>query len=90
MRLDIRWPLGLLFFLTGCMMAIYGAVTHGSAIYAKSLGMDINLIWGLVLLAFGAFMMLLAWKASRRVPSSGALDGAASGEAAEARRPHGH
>ena len=90
MRLDIRWPLGLLFFITGAMMAIYGAETHGSAIYEKSLSIDINLIWGLVLLGFGSFMMLLARKASRRVPSSGALDGAAGGEAAEARRPYGH
>lgn len=65
MGLDIRWPLGLLFFITGCMMAIYGAVTHGSAIYEKSLGIDINLIWGLVLLGFGMFMLLLAWTARR-------------------------
>ncbi|MHB8389512.1 MAG: hypothetical protein ACYDBH_08020 [Acidobacteriaceae bacterium] len=66
MGLDIRWPLGLLFFVTGGMMAIYGAVTHGSAIYEKSLSVDINLIWGLVLLAFGSFMLLLAWKARGR------------------------
>ncbi len=70
MGLDIRWPLGLLFFVTGCMMAIYGAVTHGSAIYEKSLSMDINLIWGLVLLGFGSFMLLLAWNASRRTSAA--------------------
>jgi Mn2+/Fe2+ NRAMP family transporter len=89
MRLDIRWPLGLLFFITGAMMAIYGAVTHGSAIYEKSLSIDINLIWGLVLLAFGSFMMVLAWKASRG-GQSGATDAPANGETPEVRRPHGH
>jgi hypothetical protein len=85
MRLDIRWPLGLLFLITGGMMAIYGALTHGSAIYEKSLGMDINLIWGLVLLGFGMVMLLLAWTASRRPPSD-----ATSGDELRETRPRGH
>lgn len=89
MRLDIRWPLGLLFFVTGGMMAIYGAVTHGSAIYEKSLGMDINLIWGLVLLGFGMFMLLLAWTAGRS--GANALpDALPNGEEPQATRPRGH
>ena len=32
MGLDIRLPLGLLFLVTGGMMAVYGLLTHGSAI----------------------------------------------------------
>lgn len=89
MRLDIRWPLGLLFFITGGMMAIYGAVTHGSAIYEKSLGMDINLIWGLVLLGFGSVMLLLAWTASRS-GANATSDNPSSGEEPQATRPRGH
>jgi hypothetical protein len=65
MGLDIRLPLGLLFVVTGGMMTVYGLFTHGSAIYEKSLGIDINLIWGLVLLGFGMIMLLLAWTAGR-------------------------
>jgi len=88
MGLDIRWPLGLLFFITGGMMAIYGAVTHGSAIYEKSLSVDINLIWGLVLLAFGSFMLLLAWNARGR--ASGAPPVLPSSEEPQQNRPRGH
>ena len=89
MGLDIRWPLGLLFFITGGMMAIYGAVTHGSAIYEKSLGMDINLIWGLVLLGFGSVMLLLAWTA-RRNASNASPTTAPSGEEPQETRPRWH
>jgi hypothetical protein len=89
MGLDIRWPLGLLFFVTGGMMAIYGAVTHGSAIYEKSLGVDINLIWGLVLLGFGMIMLLLAWTAGRS-GSNAPSDAPPSGEEPPATRPRGH
>ena len=46
MGLDIRIPLGLMFLVTGGLMALYGLFTAGSAIYEKSLDMNINLIWG--------------------------------------------
>lgn len=66
MRLDIRLPLGLLFVVTGGMMAVYGLITHGSAIYEKSLGININLVWGVVLSLFGLTMLLLAYIDRRR------------------------
>jgi hypothetical protein len=66
MGLDIRLPLGLLFVVTGGLMAVYGLFTQGSAIYEKSLFMNINLIWGVLLLLFGAVMLLLAWNARGR------------------------
>ena len=65
MGLDIRIPLGLLFLATGGLMTVYGLFTQGSAIYEKSLSIDINLIWGLVLLLFGLLMLLLARTANR-------------------------
>lgn len=65
MGLDIRLPLGLLFLITGGMMTIYGLFTRGSSIYEKSLHMDINLIWGVVLLLFGLAMLLLGMIARR-------------------------
>ncbi len=59
MAFDLRLPLGLMFTLYGVMLTIYGLVSD-KAIYQKSLGIDINLIWGLVLLVFGALMLIFA------------------------------
>lgn len=59
MKLDLRYPIGLLFSLFGLIIALYGLVSD-KAIYQKSLGMDVNLWWGLVLLAFGLGMLALA------------------------------
>ncbi len=59
MGLDIRIPLGLIFLIIGGIMAIYGAFTHGSPLYAKSLGVDLNLTWGALMTLFGLIMFLL-------------------------------
>lgn len=58
MNLDIRLPIGMLFALLGLLLAGYGAISD-PAVYQRSLGYNLNLIWGLVLLAFGAFMLVL-------------------------------
>lgn len=59
MNLDLRIPMGLMFSIVGAILTIYGLVTRGSPIYEKSVGMNINLIWGLVMLVFGLTMFLL-------------------------------
>jgi len=56
MGLDIRVPLGLIFLITGGMMSLYGLFTRNSAIYQKSMGVNLNLGWGLIMLLFGAVM----------------------------------
>jgi hypothetical protein len=66
MSLDLRIPMGLMFTIVGAILTIYGAVTHGSAIYERSAGMDINLIWGLVMLAFGLAMFLMGRRADKQ------------------------
>ena len=58
MGIDIRLPIGLVFALIGILMTAFGAASSG-AIYQRSLGVNVNLYWGLVLLAFGIVMMLL-------------------------------
>ncbi len=63
MNLDIRFPIGLMFTIIGAMIAGYGLVTSGSDIYIRSLGTNINLLWGAVLLAFGLIMLVLGWRA---------------------------
>ena len=67
MGLDIRWPIGLMFSLVGVLLVIYGgATTSDTEIYRRSLDININLRWGLVVLAFGATMLALAWRGSRQ------------------------
>ncbi|HXC35999.1 MAG TPA: hypothetical protein VNV43_09010 [Candidatus Acidoferrales bacterium] len=57
--LDLRWPIGLMFSLIGALLVIYGAATNSdTAMYAHSLGKNINVIWGIVLLIFGVLMLL--------------------------------
>jgi hypothetical protein len=60
MGFDIRMPIGMLFTLFGILLIGYGAATRESAIYAEhSLGVNMNVWWGGVLLAFGLAMLAL-------------------------------
>lgn len=59
MGLDIRLPIGLMFSIMGLLLAGYGAVGD-KAIYARSLGLNVNLWWGVVCLVFGLIMLALA------------------------------
>jgi hypothetical protein len=74
MNLDLRIPMGLLFMIVGALMAIFGLFTRGSAIYATSGGLDINLIWGIVMLVFGVSMFLLGRRADKR-PAAKPVEG---------------
>lgn len=62
MGLDLRWPIGLMFTLIGAILSIAGLVNEKES---QSLGININLWWGLVLLAFGVFMLVLAKRGSK-------------------------
>ena len=65
MGLDIRVPIGALFAIIGVLLTGYGLVSD-RAIYARSLGVNVNLWWGLVLILFGAIMLGLARRRQRR------------------------
>ncbi len=65
MNFDLRLPLGLIFTLFGAMLSVYGLFTD-SALYQKSLGINLNLNWGVVMLAFGVVMLGLAWRGRRQ------------------------
>ena len=59
MDLDLRIPIGLMIALAGAILTAFGLKTNGDwALYEKSLGIDVNLWWGLVLVVFGATMFL--------------------------------
>jgi uncharacterized membrane protein len=60
MGLDLRKPIGWFFLALGLILGIYGLMTNGDKMYARSLDMNINLIWGGVLVAFGLFMLIPA------------------------------
>ncbi len=62
MNFDLRLPLGMIFSLFGAIIAIDGALSDPAA-YAKSLGINVNLGWGLALFAFGLAMLGLAFRA---------------------------
>ena len=59
--LDVRLPIGWLFGVLGLIIAGFGLATDGdAALYRPSLGVNINLWWGLVMLIFSAIILLLA------------------------------
>jgi hypothetical protein len=68
MNLDLRIPMGLMFTITGFILAIFGLRTKDdAALYAKSLGINVNLWWGVVLLVFGFTMFMLGRRRQLRL-----------------------
>ena len=65
MKLDARLPIGGMFTLIGTILTVYGLVSD-DAIYQRSLGINVNLWWGLMLLAFGLVMLGFAIRAGRK------------------------
>jgi hypothetical protein len=65
MGLDVRLPIGLLFSAIGIALCLYGLVSD-AAIYQRSLGINVNLLWGAVLVVFGALMLFLGLRKSGR------------------------
>ncbi|MGA3172586.1 MAG: hypothetical protein ABSE62_16415 [Chthoniobacteraceae bacterium] len=60
MNFDLRFPVGLMFTIFGLILTGVGLV-GGTAMYqTTSLGINMNLWWGLVLLVFGLFMLMMA------------------------------
>jgi LPXTG-motif cell wall-anchored protein len=61
--LDIRIPIGLLFFILGIIVGGYGLATINHAeMYKISADTNMNLWSGLVMLIFGGIMLLTARK----------------------------
>jgi hypothetical protein len=67
MGIDLRLPIGMMFSAFGVLLTIYGLATRGAEMYVRhSLGININVWWGLALMVFGAVMLTL-WKRGRRI-----------------------
>ena len=65
MGLDIRLPIGIIFTIYGAILIVYGLVAD-PAIFANSVGVNIDVWWGALMLVFGLVMGLLAFRASPR------------------------
>ncbi len=73
MGLDIRLPIGSMFFIIGVLLALYGLLTGSNIeLYTRAGGTNVNLWWGMVMVVFGALMIVLA----RRATAAGAQEGA--------------
>lgn len=65
MGLDIRLPIGYMFSLVGVLLVLAGFIGD-KAEHQRSLGININLYWGLFLIAFGAVMLVMAFRAKKQ------------------------
>jgi hypothetical protein len=82
MGLDIRVPLGLIFLITGGIMSLYGLFTrHDATLYARSMGVNLNLTWGALMFVFGLVMFLVGrrqkWEDDPVTPRPWERDGSA-------------
>lgn len=68
MSFDLRLPMGLMFSFMGAILAAFGMATNANAaLYAKSLGINVNLWWGVGLLVFGQAMYYVGRRAQLRL-----------------------
>jgi hypothetical protein len=62
--------MGLMFTLVGIILVAFGIATNSNTeLYARSLGINANLWWGLVLLVFGQVMFQLGRRGQKRIAS---------------------
>jgi hypothetical protein len=67
MSFDLRLPVGMMFTLFGLILAGVGFF-GGPELTEKSLGINMNLWWGLFMLLFGLVMLVTALRANARKP----------------------
>ena len=66
MGLDIRLPIGAMFSIIGAILALYGTIAPDRS---KALGLNVNLIWGACILAFGAVLLVAWWIGRAKGPA---------------------
>jgi hypothetical protein len=64
-HLDVRLPMGLLFFSLGAILTIYGVISDPAIYAAHSLGQNVNLTWGIIFALFGSLMLWLARRSAK-------------------------
>ena len=58
-------PIGVLFSALALVLIVYGLISD-PAIYARSLGINVNLAWGCVLLVFGLAMLAASRRTAKK------------------------
>ena len=66
--LDVRVPIGALFTVIGLLLTVYGVLEPTAVSRAFTKGGQINMWWGLVMIVFGVFMLLIARPSRSRTP----------------------
>jgi sulfite exporter TauE/SafE len=58
---DIRIPIGLMFTVVGIIISVFGLfTTSNTELYQRSLGINVNIIMGILMLIFGLVMLYFA------------------------------
>jgi protein-S-isoprenylcysteine O-methyltransferase Ste14 len=65
MGLDIRMPIGLMFTAFGLILIVFG-LAGNHAIYERSLWINVNGLWGAVLLVFGLIMLVFGMRGNAK------------------------
>ncbi|MGH9607388.1 MAG: hypothetical protein ACRD3N_17000 [Terracidiphilus sp.] len=71
MDIDLRIPMGMMFTLIGAVLMAFGLSTRSNAaLYAPSMGIDVNLWWGAVLMLFGLILVPLGRRGQLKIEKS--------------------
>ncbi|MDR3726919.1 MAG: hypothetical protein P4K86_07765 [Terracidiphilus sp.] len=71
MNFDVRIAVGWMFLLIGLLLGFFGyASKDNPALWVPSLGIDVDLWWGLVLAAFGLTMLALGKRAEKQAETA--------------------
>lgn len=68
MKVDVRIPMGMMFTLMAAVLMAFGLSTKSNPeIYARSLGMNVNLWCGVALLVFGVAMVIFGRRGQTKI-----------------------
>jgi hypothetical protein len=59
--LDLKLPIGWLLSAYGVLLTVYGLLTDKTGMYAISLGLNLNLAWGILMIVVGGGFLLAAF-----------------------------
>ena len=64
---DIRIPIGLMFSIVGVLITGFGFFTISNTdMYHKSLGVNVNIIMGILMLIFGLVFLFFAFRKKKK------------------------
>ena len=65
---DIRIPIGMMFSIIGVLITGFGLFTMSNTeMYHKSLGINVNIVMGILMLIFGLVFLFFAFRKKKKV-----------------------